>query len=185
MRRSERIHAIEATRLLNEFIGDLVIGSRAMGWLDTPALQPKVDQEFKVTMHRMCVWHVIATLSKWQEVYDCYHEVFPEDVREASRDLRKELERRGVRDFRNTVVGHILDKRTKKPISVTDIHRKLEKIFNGSYEGFLLWVNNPAGNVFPETVTSVVEQIRNRLMQQYSITSAELFPWKRQKNDTV
>jgi len=171
--------------LLNEFVGDLVIGSRAMGWLDAPALQPKVDHEFKLTMHRMCVWHVIATLSKWQEVYDCYHEVFPEDVRKASRDLRKELEKRGVRDFRNTVVGHILDKKTKKPISATDIDKKLNKIFNDSYDGFLLWVNNPAGNVFPTTVISIVEQIRDRLMQHYSITPAELFPWKQQQKIAV
>jgi hypothetical protein len=171
--------------LLNDFIGDLVIGSRAMGWLDAPGLQPKVDREFKVTMHRMCVWHSVATLSKWQEVYDCYHEIFPEDVRNASRDLRKDLEQRGVRDFRNTVVGHILDKKTQKPISAADIDNKLNKIFKGGYEGFLVWVNNPAGNVFPTTVISVVEQIRNRLMQHYSISDAELFPWKQQGRAAV
>ncbi|MBI2509489.1 MAG: hypothetical protein HYV99_05860 [Betaproteobacteria bacterium] len=171
--------------MLNEFIGDLVIGSRAMGWLDAPSLQAKVSQEFKVTMHRMCVWHVIATLSKWQEVYDCYHEVFPDDVRKASRDLRKELERRGVRDFRNTVVGHILDKKTKKPISKADIDKKLNDIFSGSYEGFLLWVNTPGGNVFPSTVVSIVEEIRDRLTQKYSITPAELFPWKQQEKAAI
>jgi hypothetical protein len=183
VRRSQRVHAIEATRFLNEFIGDLVLGSRAMGWLDAPTLQPKVTEEFKVIMHRMCVWHLIATLSKWQEVYDCYHEVFPEDVRKASRDLRKELERRGVRDFRNTVVGHILDKKTKRPICKAELDAKLNKIFNGNYDGFLLWVNTPGGNLFPSTVVSIVEQIRDRITQEYSITPAELFPWKQGLSD--
>jgi hypothetical protein len=185
VRRTERIHAIEATRLLNEFVGDLVVSSRAMEWLELPALQPKVSHEFKVTMNRMCVWHLIATLSKWQEVYDCYHEVFPGDVRKASRDLRKELEKRGVRDFRNTVVGHILDKKTKKPLSRTDIDQRLNKISSGDYEGFLRWVNASGGNVFPNTVVSIVEQIRDRLTQEYSITQAELFPWKHQHKVAV
>ncbi|HXG52182.1 MAG TPA: hypothetical protein VNN77_12355 [candidate division Zixibacteria bacterium] len=164
--------------MLNEFVGDLVIASRAMGWLDARALQSKVSHEFKVTVHRMCIWHLVATLSKWQEVYDCYHELFPKDVREASRELRKELERRGVRDFRNTVVGHILDKKTKKPMTKADIDKKLSKIFNGDYEGFLLGVNTPGGNDFPKTVVSIVEQIGDRLTQEHSITPEELFPWK-------
>lgn len=178
MRRSTRIHAIEAARLLNDFVGDLVIGSRAVAWLDIPSRQPAVGEELKITVHRMCMWHVIVTLSKWQEVYDCYKGVFPKDVWKASDNLRAELELRGVRDFRNKVVGHILDKKTKQPIAADDISRKLEHIFKGSYESFLLWINNPAGNIFPETVVSVVEQIRDRIIQQHALTPAELFPWK-------
>jgi hypothetical protein len=178
MRRTERIHAIEACRLLNEHIGDLVIGSRASGLLDTPAIRPKINQEFKITMNRMCLWHTIATLSKWQELYDCYNEIFPVDVRKAARDLRKELEKRGIRDFRNTVIGHILDKKTKQPISAAELNAKLVKIFNGSSDEFSLWINNPAGNHFPESVIAIIEQIRNRLMQDYSLKASELFPWK-------
>ena len=126
----------------------------------------------------MCVWHVILTLSKWQEVYDCYNQVFPIGLREASQTLCKELERRGVRNFRNTVVGHILDKKTKRPILATEINAKLTKIFNGSPETFLLWVNNPDGNHFPDTVVGIVEHVRDRLMQDFSITKHDLFPHK-------
>jgi succinate dehydrogenase flavin-adding protein (antitoxin of CptAB toxin-antitoxin module) len=177
MRRSERIHAIEATRLLNEFIGDLVTGSRVTELLDVLSQQAKVDEETQIAMRRMCMWHIIVTLSKWQEVYDSYLEIFPDDVRKVSRDLRKEMKRRGIRDFRNIVVGHILDKKTKKPISKDEIDKKLDKLFDGSDKKFLLWVNNPAQNIFPTTVVSIVERIRDGLMQQHSITDAELFPW--------
>lgn len=177
MRRNQRSHAIEATRLLNDFIGDLVIGTRALEWLDAPAIRPTVTREFRVTMNRMCVWHVIATLSKWQEVYDCYNQLFTEDVREATRSLRKELDKRAVRDFRNTVIGHILDKKTKKPLAGTGIDGKLSRVFVGDMDTFLRWVNNPADNTFPKTVVGIVEHVRDRLKQHFAITDQELFPW--------
>jgi hypothetical protein len=178
MHRSSRTHAIEATRLLNEFIGDLVVGSRTLEWLDAPAVKPKVSHEFRVTVNRMCIWHVISTLSKWQEVYDCYSGLFPADVREASKHLRKELERRGVRSFRNTVVGHILDKKTKRPLSAEDLTAKLQTVFDGDMEPFLLWINDPSGNESPKTVVGIVEHVRNRLMEEHKLTDADLFPWK-------
>jgi len=175
MNRPDRGRAIEAARLLNEFVGDLVVGTRTLDLLEAPNIKSIVTDAFRTTMTRMCVSHLVVTLSKWQELYDRYKALIPSDVREACRDLRKELERRDVRGFRNKAAGHIWDSDTKRPISGSEVDSRLATIYDGNFEHFLLWINDPDSNQFPHNVVAIVEHVRNRLRAEFNITDADLF----------
>ena len=100
--------AVEALRFLNEYVGDLVAGTRSLEIFDT-SLLANLSDSMKLVLRRMCVSHLVVTVSKWGEVYDRHKDILPKDTLQACRDLRKELDRRGVRHFRSTVVGHIWD----------------------------------------------------------------------------
>src|SRR5580765_4189772 len=123
-----RAKAVEAFRFLNEYVGDLVAGTRSLELFDTSPLFANVSDSFRLVLRRMCLSHMVVTLSKWGEVYDRYKDILPKDVLEACRDLRKELDRRGVRDFRNTVVGHIWDEKLGRPLTASEIERRLATV---------------------------------------------------------
>jgi len=169
-----RAKAVEAFRFLNEYVGDLVAGTRSLELFDTSPLFANVSDSMRLVLRRMCVSHLVVTLSKWGEVYDRYKDILPKDVLQACRDLRKDLDGRGVRHFRNTVVGHIWDKRLGRPLTASEIESRLATVIGDDLASFRTWINNPAGNHFPDTVVAVCERARDRLGEQHGFGAADL-----------
>jgi hypothetical protein len=131
--------------------------------------------EYKIATTRLCVFHIIITLSKWIEFYDKYKSVIPKDVRKECFQLRKEVLDRGIRDFRNKVVGHIWDNKTNRPLTHDKNDAYLEKIYSGNFKDFLLWVNNPGNNQYPNTVVGITQYVRNRIQKDFGISEKEVF----------
>ncbi|HWQ68611.1 MAG TPA: hypothetical protein VN494_01425 [Patescibacteria group bacterium] len=169
-----RAKAVEAYRLLNDYVGDLVAGTRSLELFETSPLFANVSDSMRVVLRRMCLSHLVVTLSKWGEVYDRYRDVFPDDILQLCCDLRKELDRRGVRNFRNTVVGHIWDKKLRRTLTVSEVESRLRLVIGDDLALFRAWINNPVRNDFPHTVVAVCERIRDRLGEQHGLGSADL-----------
>jgi hypothetical protein len=169
-----RAKAVEAFRFLNEYVGDLVVGTRSLELFETSLLFANVSDSMRLVLRRMCVSLLIVTLSKWGEVYDRYKDILPQDVLQACRDLRKEFDGRGVRDFRNTVVGHIWDKKLGRPLTASEIESRLATVIGDDLNSFRTWINNPVGNHFPDTVVAVCERARDRLGEQHGFGAADL-----------
>jgi hypothetical protein len=122
----------------------------------------------------MCISHLVLTLTKWLEFYDRFRRVIPSDCLVACRSLRNDLRARGVTDFRNKCVGHIWDKALDRPLTDREVDAYLDRITRGEFSAFLKWLNDPARNTFPSTVVSVVEQTRNRIMEEFHISESAL-----------
>ena len=67
-----RDRAIEAYRLLNDFISDIVVATRTTYVLERQGFH---NQAVLRGVDRMCFSHLIITLSKWAEFYDKYGHV--------------------------------------------------------------------------------------------------------------
>jgi len=171
----QRTKAIESFRILNDFVGDLVAGTRSLELFESPAFTSKTSQNMQLIIRRMCLSHLIVTLSKWAELYDRYKAVIPGDTRPACSDLRKEIEARGIRDFRNKVVGHIWDSGLKRPLLRSEVDKRLAQVVRESPGAFLLWVNNPSANVFPRTVVAICETVRERIRAEHGLEDSEIF----------
>ncbi len=169
-----RAKAVEAFRFLNEYVGDLVAGTRSLELFETSPLFANVSGSMRLILRRMCLSHLIVTLSKWGEVYDRYKDVLPSDALQACREVRQELDRRGVRHFRNTVVGHIWDNKLGRPLTASEVESRLATVIGNDLASFRTWINNPAGNEFPNTVVAVCERARDRLGEQHGFGSADL-----------
>ena len=83
--------ALQAFRLLNEFVGDLCAGTRSLELFQSPNLSSQMKDSTLVTFRRMCLFHLVITLSKWAELYDRYKDVIPSDVQDACRDIRRQI----------------------------------------------------------------------------------------------
>jgi len=172
-----RDRAIEAVRILNEFVGDLVAGTMGLLHFESQAVVSTLNNKnTSLILRRMCISYLVITLSKWVELFERYKAVFPQDAKQACRGLEREIRRRNIRDFRNTVVGHVWDRNLKRPLSRSEVDARLARTFAGSEQDFLLWINNPNDNSFPKTVVSVCEHTRNRIMESFDLKAVDLFP---------
>jgi len=153
-----------------------VAGTRSLEVFESPGFASRISDNTQLVLRRLCLSHLIVTLSKWTELYDRYKAVIPREARRACLDLRKEIERRGIREFRNKVVGHTWDSAVKRPLTHDEIDTRLTQVLNGDQQTFLAWVNNPRDNVFPNTVVSICEETRERIRVEHGLNDSEIFP---------
>lgn len=170
-----RERALQAYRLLNDMLLDLLVGPRSIELYDSSGFTSHMTPVTLTGLKRMTISHTIVSLAKWVEFYDRYKQVIPQDVREQAKALSAEILRRGVRDFRNKVVGHIWDDDAKRPLLREEIDSYFERMFPNGRRAFMLWVNDPADQVFPNTVVSVVQKVRDRIAEEHAITEQEVF----------
>jgi hypothetical protein len=168
-----RERAIEAWRLLNDILLDLLTGSRALELFDSPGWTRLIREGTAIGFRRMALFHIIITLSKWAEFHGSYGDLLPKEVQLACRDLKRSLDRRGIRRFRNSVVGHIFDREGRRLLTRDEIEARVNRLLENDLEAFLLWLNNPKNNEFPSTFVSVCEAVRRSIEHQYQVSRAE------------
>lgn len=173
-----RQDAIYAFHILNYFIGDLVAASQVHKLFHTTFFTDKASPSTVACADRMCLSYLFLTLAKWTEFYDRYKKVIPEDCIADCKSLHKEIRRREILRFRNKVVGHIWDNDQGRPLTQQEIETAAEAIVRGDPKAFCKWCNNPGGNEYPDTVVSIVEHTRNRIVEEFNLTENDFFPEK-------
>ena len=173
-RPDHRPKARDAFRLASDLMMDLIGGMRAYDMFQQhfavrPPREPVPSQ-----VNRLCLFHLIITLSKWKEFYDRYRDVIPEDVRDVAKTLSKVIEAKGILDFRNKVVGHVWDEDARRALTATEIEQRLKVVLHPGLKEFMTWVNDPNDNLFPRTAASVIERVRDRIRELHSFTDADL-----------
>ena len=79
-----RERAIEAIRLLNDFGNDLIVGTRAFEYFDTPKFKASATDQVLRIFNKMADSFLFVTLAKWIEFYDRYHPLIPADAKPES-----------------------------------------------------------------------------------------------------
>ena len=127
-----------------------------------------------IGLNRMAISHLVVSLAKWTEFYRRYRAILPADLCDVCLALHDQIITRGIIDFRNRVVGHLIDDDTKRPLTSREIDERLERIIAGDREDFLRWINNPAANTFPHSVVAITEHVRDRLCREYRLRDEEI-----------
>jgi hypothetical protein len=174
----KRQTAIEAVDVLNDFISDCItpvnVYKNYFQYIIQKIDDINVRNNLLVSINRMCMSYLILTLDKWIEFYDRYNKIIPSDLHSECKNLKKELVAKDIRGFRHKHIGHIWDKKSKRPLYNSEIIHRFNEITQNDVEGFLKWVNDPSDNVFPKTVVSIVETVRDRLAQSFNIDYNEI-----------
>jgi hypothetical protein len=171
--RATRERAIEAWRLLNDIVLDLLVGSRALELFDSPGWSRRIHAGTAIGFRRMALFHIIITLSKWADFYGSYGDLLPKEVQVACRELKRSIDRRGIRKFRNSVVGHIFDREERRPLTREEVEARVIKVLGGDPETFLRWLNDPKSNEFPSTFISVCESARRSIEEEHGVSRTE------------
>ncbi len=168
-----RERVVEAFWILNDFVGDLIGATRAFVYFDSSKFKAGATDQVLRIYNKMADAFLYVTLAKWIEFYDHYRDVIPSEIRDVCKKLKSDLEKRGVRDFRNQVVGHIWSDEHRRPLSSKEIDELERKMTNGDPEGFLRWVNDPE-NRLGATVVGTSEAVRDAIQTKWSLSEQEL-----------
>ena len=122
----------------------------------------------------MCVSYLILSLAKCAEFWRHFQDVVPADCSAEWKRLLREVDRREIKQFRNTFVGHIWDTKLCRPLTNPEIEQAVTTIVDGDEEAFIAWCNNTDGNMYPKTVVSIVEKTRDRIGEEAKLTDQEI-----------
>ena len=75
--------------------------------------------------------------------------------------MMKIIESKGIYDFRNKYVAHVIDENTGRPLNLNELEVYIGAIFGEDETSFIKWVNDQT-NVFPTTLVSVLEKTWDR-----------------------
>lgn len=165
--------AIEAYTILNQLIGDFLGCTQLLKLFGPQYMGKDLSEQTQIVAHRVCMSHLIMTLAKFSEFYKNYRKIIPQEQISSAKVLVKEIETRGVIDFRNKVVGHIWDKDNSRPLTKEEIEKKLNKIRKNNHTQFILWVNS-FGKTKDDIITFCT-QLRDNIKNNYEITDREIF----------
>lgn len=166
--------AIEAFWILNDIGGDLIGATRVFEYFETPRFKGVATDQMLRVFNRMADSFLFVTLAKWIEFYDSYNVFIPPDAKDICKTLRNELLRRGVKEFRNQVVGHIWNKKHSRPLLVNEIEDLDRKITKGDVKKFLRWINDPNNNHPGETIVGTIEFVRDAIQKKWALSEQEL-----------
>lgn len=170
-----RERALDAVAILNDLVGDFVTGSMSHRLFLKSFKEGKITQDQMIGIQKMCLSHLALALCKCIEFWEKYHDLISEEQREDYKDLINKIGKRNVRGFRNKYIGHIWDQKEKRPLFTSEIMKYFDSFSeDGSLYTFLDWINKPNENVFPLTVVSIVESLRDSLQNEYSIQPDEI-----------
>ena len=174
MKNNIKDKAIEACRILNHFVGDLIAGTKTLELYQSPKISEVANQQTQLFVRRMCISHLIITMSKWSEFYKRYKSIIPDNIKEKAKDLQRDIHARDLVNFRNTVVGHIWDtKSLKRALTPKEIDIRLQKVFVTNLKDFLNWIHNSKNQT--NTVVGICELLRNNIQEEYKLTEGDIF----------
>lgn len=174
MTTSDRELAIDAVDVLNDLMADFAAGTLVFLDYHQRYKAGEFRAEQMSAVQKMCLSQIALGCAKLFEFREHFHSVVPEEHRDSLKSLNHELKRRGVKEFRNKVAGHVWDKDHHRPLRHSEIMAKLEILTDGHLGNFLRWVNNPAGNTYPETIFGIVEILRNSMADAYGVQAQEV-----------
>lgn len=169
-----RTLAVDAVDMLNEFIGDFVAATMTYREYHSLARRGRVTMQEMVAIQKMCFSHLVLGLAKFLEFYQHYHSVIPEGIRRDVKNTKKIVEAKGVMRLRNAYAGHIWDDEHQRPLRGTEVEAHFRDLMRNDPNAFLLWINNPDDNAFPNTMVGVVETLRDQIAAEFEIAPEEV-----------
>ncbi len=164
----------EAFRLASDLMMDLVAGTQTYYILARRFDEVPTPEHLRTAITRLCLFHTIITLSKWTELYDRYKAIIPMDVRDTAKNLRNEIDKRGIVAFRNKVVGHIWDDELHRALTNEEVQDRLDVITKSNVAGLFAWINDGRLEDNPNTAVGMIEIVRDRIRDEYGLSDADL-----------
>jgi hypothetical protein len=166
----------EAFRLANDLTMDLVSGFTIYNIFQIifDRGTTKVPDYVRTSVTRICLFHVILTLTKWTEFYDRYKDVIPSAVQDIAKHLRKDLLARGIIDFRNKVAGHVWDDVNRRALTNAEVEERLTAFVGAGAREFLTWAGDPDVTTGTNRPIVVIETVRDAIRGAYHLTDTDL-----------
>lgn len=171
----DRPTVLDAINLLNDLFDGLVAGTMVFENYQARFERGQFSKEGIVSVQKMCVSHLVLSLCKLGEFWEVFHHVVPAEFRPELKKLVSKINQLDVKEYRNTVVAHVKDRKLGRARTQLESMEVLNRISANDPRGFLEWLNNPKDNEYPKTVVSIVVMLRDSLRETHQVTAEEVF----------
>jgi hypothetical protein len=156
----------DAVSILNMLILDTMVGLRSLDIFGAIDDKSPLSANMRAGLTRLSTTHLVLALAKWMEFYERYKHLIPERTAANTKTVYNNLKRRGVRDFRSKVVGHIWDEDVGKPLSEDDTQEWLARVIGPDEAAFNRWIYNPGATDRRSDLVGLSEEIRDALRKE-------------------
>ena len=143
---ADRDTAVDAVDVLNDLIGDLISATNVFVDYRQRLKSGQFRSDQMSAVQKMCFSHLALAFCKLLEFWEHYQALVPDAHRNVLKQLNAEIRRRGAKDFRNKVAGHIWDTKVQRPLRHSEIMARLERLVGKHADDFLSWINNAQSN---------------------------------------
>jgi hypothetical protein len=171
----DRITILDAVYVLNDLLDGLVAGTMVFEHYQARFERDQFSKCGIVSVQKMCVSHLILALCKLCEFWEVFHHIVPAEFRPQVKELVSKINKLNIREYRNTVVAHVKDRKLGRARTQLESMEVLNRISANDPRGFLDWLNNPNCYEYPKTVVSVVEMVRDSLREIHGVRPEEVF----------
>ena len=171
---SAREIAIDATDILNDLIGDYVAATNTLRDYNGRYKAGHLTLTQMSVVQKMCLSHIVLACCKFIEFWEKYRDIVPMEHVGVLKDVNSKLSKSGVLEFRNKVAGHIWDRKNKRPLYNSEIMSMLKNLVGDDVGAFLNWINTPNNNVYPNTIISIIEALRDSISAVHGIEPSEV-----------
>lgn len=161
--------AKDACWILEYLIHDLIVAHQLYDLFADIGMRATVNPDTEKAVRRMYISYLLLALEKFSEFYGKYSWLLPEPQKGQCRAIQEELTRRKIRDLRNTFIGHVLNKKTGRPISNTEIDAAFNAATNNDVGTFLTWIHVSGNTTSPDTVVGALEAVHAALRKVHGI----------------
>ena len=161
--------AKDACWVLEYLIHDLIAAHQLYDLFDDIGKHATVHPETEKAVRRMYISYLLLALNKISEFYGKYSWLVPDAQKARCRAIRQELNRRKIRGLRNTFIGHILNKKTGRPISNAEIDAAFNAATGNDVIAFLRWIHVSGNTVAPDTVVGALEAVHAELRKVHGL----------------
>lgn len=166
---------ISAIHVLNDLFHGLIAGTMVFENYQIRYENGQFSKEGIVSVQKMCVSHLVLSLCKLCEFWEVFHHVVPENLRPEVKKLVSKINQLNVKEYRNSVVAHVKDRKLGRARTRLEAMDVLNRISENNPRGFLRWLNDPKDGGYPNTVVSVVVMVRDILRETHKVTAEEVF----------
>jgi len=170
----DRTTILDAVYVLNDLFNDLVAGTMVFRHYQAQFERGHFSKEGIVSVQKMCVSHLVLALCKLCEFWEVFHHVVPAEFRPHVKELVSKINKLDAKEYRNTVVAHVKDRKLGRSRTQLESMDVLNRISANDPKGFLGWLNNPQDNEYPKTVVSVIVTLRDSLRETHQVTAKEV-----------
>ena len=130
--------------------------------------EKKIDLMGFVGINRMTMSWIVLSLFKVDELWRKYGRL-AKSSKEGMKAVLKESRERGVPEFRNKVVAHLLDQDTKDPVEPERLQTMMVAIWRNDVQQFARWLANP-DPAHVDTVVRTLMSFRAEILMRHPST---------------
>lgn len=146
--------------ILDRILQELTVSTNSFMLVDVMARSSDWNEASIRSCKGVHLNSIILALCKYLEFYKAYRDVIPEEHLDSHGEINSKLCSLNITMFRNKFIGHVLDGKTKEPLSDKEANDFYHRLTEGNVDQFISSIN---GHGSSDSMVQLLQVTKNAL----------------------